>query len=90
MYYNPFGKIYFGLAQELMDAGIFKNDDCDHNVPPKDLELKRCAKALLDKLKLIMENREYKRVWELAYIHGVNYNGPTFDKEFDDLKGVLL
>lgn len=51
--------------------------------------LTKHAKALCDKLELMNENKSFQGVWIFLYNHGCEYNGPTYEKEFKDLKKAL-
>ena len=47
------------------------------------------AKALIEKLEVIHENAAYQSVWTFYTIHGMKYDGPTYEREFESLKTAL-
>lgn len=56
---------------------------------PREGELEKLARALVDRLDLVHEHSSYKAVWTLHSVHGGVYNGPTYEYELDSLRAFL-
>lgn len=55
----------------------------------RECAVREAAKALVDRMNEIEDLPEYERVWELAYLHGESYAGPTWEAERDALAKLL-
>lgn len=53
----------------------------------KDIEA--AARALLEKLVRITASKEFLSVFTLAYVHGEEYSGETYEEEIASLKEAL-
>ena len=51
--------------------------------------LKKMARSLINKLNLIQESKEYIGIFQMAQIHGLDYRGETYTKEYDALISLL-
>ncbi len=52
-------------------------------------KLLEAAQRFVDKMNLIEEDECYKGVFQMAQVHGYNYNGPQYGEELKELKQVL-
>lgn len=59
----------------------------DKNVATNNLE--QAAKDLVNKLDEICNSSSHNNVFNVAHIRGCDYNGPTFEKELENLKKIL-
>ena len=59
------------------------------HTPYLNSDLLECSKNLLNKLKEIENNEQYKGVWAMNYIHGGRYDGPNYAKERDALEEII-
>ena len=46
-------------------------------------------KSLVERLHEVLADKNYQSVWQLAYIHGIRYKGPTYTKELGDAEREL-
>lgn len=51
--------------------------------------MEKAAEALVNKLELIHEDPKFQSVWIMAHNRGCPYDGPTYEKELNDLKTAL-
>jgi len=58
------------------------------NTPTKK-ELEAALKNLVDKLTEVENNSEYKGIWTVAYVHGIQYAGPSYAEELSAARLVL-
>lgn len=59
------------------------------HTPYLNSDLLEYSKNLLNKLKEIENNEQYKGVWAMNYIHGGRYDGPNYAKERDALEETI-
>lgn len=52
-------------------------------------EARQSLRNLVAALKKTHESDSYQRVWQLAAIHGENYNGPYYTEELDSAEKLL-
>ena len=55
----------------------------------KRAEYRKALEGLCDKLDVIVEDKGYKRAWEIAFVHGEAYHGPTWAEEYDVARQAL-
>jgi hypothetical protein len=55
----------------------------------RDEEIRRKAKALVEKIEAIHADNRYRAVWEVAFVHGYKYDGPQYVEELSALKTAL-
>jgi len=73
-----------GVVPPKRDAFTFSSGE-DYDIT----RLKECARALVDKLKLVENDPRYATIWSIAASHGFIYTGPNYAKELKDLNESL-
>lgn len=52
-------------------------------------ELLEAAQELCTKMDRVHDAPEFRGMWVLAHVHGIDYAGPTYEKEFARLKNIV-
>jgi hypothetical protein len=52
-------------------------------------DFREALKALCDKLDEIVGSEEYLRVFSMSLVHGDQYTGPTWEKEYNEAREIL-
>ena len=52
-------------------------------------KLEKASSELVVKLKAIHAHPDYKAMWSLAQAHGMDYEGPNYQAEFETLNNLL-
>jgi hypothetical protein len=52
-------------------------------------KLEKASAELVAKLKAIHAHPDYKAMWSLAQAHGMDYEGPNYQAEFETLNNLL-
>ena len=51
--------------------------------------LQKAARNMIDKLNKIQYDSNYIGIFQMANIHGLQYNGENYSKEYDELLAIL-
>ena len=51
--------------------------------------LKKAARNMIDKLNKIQNDSNFIGIFQMANIHGLQYNGENYSKEYDELLAIL-
>jgi hypothetical protein len=76
-----------GVVPPKRDAFTFSSGE-DYDIT-NGSGLKECARALVDKLKLVENDPRYATIWSIAASHGFIYTGPNYSQELKDLENIL-
>ena len=55
----------------------------------KNARLQKAARNMIDKLNKIQNDSNYIGIFQMANIHGLQYNGENYSKEYDELLAIL-